>query len=278
MKSLSVGMFSLLFALATCNAPVSAQTLVTYNGTGTNGANGDALSYSAVFTILNPGLSTSKLQITLINTGAVANRADLLSGVFFNLTGVSTTPTNNSASGVTTALLGTAGNPPVDPGQSSIVINSDNSTASSQTVAGSYAFGDFRGVSGSQFNYGVNASGFSTTGTGPAYSFSGQTLGGGGDDYLVRPNTTGKINGGVIPLIKNEVLLTLNGFGSGLSSTTQLSNVYFAVASGAQVVNGTTQYVTVKGVATPEPGSIGLFGGLAVSGGLLLRRRRRARR
>jgi hypothetical protein len=260
-----------LLALAACQRPASAQTFASYSGTGTNGANSDALSYAGTFTILNPGLSTSQLQIKLVDLTTGANRADLLSGVFFNLSGV-TTPTVG-ASSVTTALLSTP-----DTGQSSIVINSNGTAASSQAVNGSYVFGDFRGVSGTQFNYGVNGSGFSTTGTGPAYTFSGFTLGGGGDDYLIRTNNATAINGSSVAVIKNELLLTINGFGAGLTSTTQLTHVFFSVASGAQTIGGTVQYVTVQGTVTPEPGPIGLVAGLSASGGWCLLRRRRAQR
>ncbi|MCW3094643.1 MAG: hypothetical protein JWL77_261 [Chthonomonadaceae bacterium] len=259
-----------LLALAACQRQASAQTFVTYSGTGTNGANGDALSFTGVFTILNPGTAGSQLQIKLCDLTTAVTRSDLLSGVFFNMSGV-TTPTVG-ASSVTTALLGTP-----DTGQSSIVINSNGTAAASQAVNGSYVFGDFRAVSGTQFNYGVNGSGFSTTGTGPAYNFSGFTLGGGGDDYLIRPNNATAINGGSVAVIKNEVILTINGFGAGLTSTSQLTNVYFAVASGAQVVSGTTQYVTVQGTVTPEPGPIALVAGLAASGGWCLLRRRARR-
>ncbi|MCW3094641.1 MAG: hypothetical protein JWL77_259 [Chthonomonadaceae bacterium] len=247
--------------------------MVTYNGSGLNAATGDALSYSAEFSINFPGTSGSQLQIKLINTMNITGvRGDLLSGVFFNLSGVSGTPFSGTSSDVFTALVS-----PVDPQQSSLVINSDNSAAGSQTVAGSYAFGDFTGVSGSQFNYGVNATQFS--GGNPSYAFSGQALGGAFDAYTIRPNTSGALPGDAVPVIQNEVLLTLNGFGSGLTSTSQLSNVYFAAGSGAQTVGASQQYILVQGTPpVPEPDSVGLLGGLAASGGLCLLRRRRKRR
>jgi hypothetical protein len=253
----------------------SSQALVTYSGSAINGATGDMLNYSAQFSILSPGTAGAQLQITLINnmttTGA---RGDLLSGVFFNLSGVSGTPTNGSSIDVQTGLV-----IPPDAGKSSLIINTDNSTVTNQNPAGAFAFGDFTGVTGSQFNYGVNATAFS--GGSPAYTFSGQTAGGTGDAYSLRPNTSGALAGTTVPVIKNEVLLTLNGFGSGLVSTTQLSNVYFAAGSSTQSGGTLTspQYVLVPATAagTPEPGAIGMLTGLIASGAFWLRRCRRRR-
>lgn len=272
-RSLGLVVSLLLSSLSPLNA--SAQVLATYIGTGTNGATGDILNFKAVVSVINPGTTGSQLQILLVNNTTGTNgRGDLLSGLFFNLSGVSTTPTSGSSSGVTTSLV-----TPTDGGQS-LVINTDNSAASSQAVNGSFAFKDLRAITSTQFQFGVNSTGFSNTGLNPNYSFSGQTLGGGGDDYTVRPNTTNAINGGAVAVIKNEVLLTLNGFGTGLTSTSQLSNIYFAVGSGAQsggTIGATPQYVVIKGNQTPEPGSVALFMGLLVSGGLCAVRKRKTR-
>ncbi len=263
-------LFGLLF-LVTSNLDASAQLLTSYNGTGTNASTGDALSFAAEFTVLHPGTSISQLQIKLTNRITGTNtRGDLLSGVFFDLSGVTSRPANDST-GVTTALVGTP-----DSGQKSkLTHGADGTVPLDQTVNGSFAFGDFRALTSTQHNYGVNSTGYSNSGATPEYSFSGFGLGGGADDYTIRPNTANNINGNDILVINNEVLLTLSGFGSGLASTSQLSNVYFAVGSGAQSVGGVNKYITVRAAATPEPGTVGMLIGLAVSGAYCIRRRRR---
>ena len=263
-----------LLLLVTGGLDASAQVLTGYSGTATSPSTGDALSFAAEFTILSPGTAASQLQIKLINRITGTNtRGDLLSGVFFDLSGVGSTPASDSTS-VKTALLGTP-----DSGQHSTLYHSSTGDAPlNQGVDGSFVFGDFRNTAGTEHNYGVNSTGYSNTGGTPEYSFNQPALGGGNDDYTIRPNTANTINGGDVLVIKNEVLLTLSGFGAGLTSTSQLSNVYFAVGSGAAQVGNVNKYVTVRGANTPEPGPVALLIGLSVSGAYSVRRRRRNRR
>jgi hypothetical protein len=269
---MKIGPIAVLVGLAALNFAAqhaSAQVLI-YNGTGTNAATATAVSFQAQFQVLNAGLSNSLLQIKLINTTtANVSQDDLLSGLFFNISGVTTTPTNNSTAGVTTALVASP-----DAGQLSTVANSNGNTIPDQSVDGSYVFGDFTALSGADYQYGINASGF--TGGTPAYSFSGFTLGGVGIDYAVRPNTAQDIGGPTTLVIDSEVLLTLSGFGTGLTSTSQLSNIGFAVGSTSQNVNNVQTNIIIPGT-TPEPGSVGLLVGLATSGALYARRKRRIR-
>jgi hypothetical protein len=269
--------FSGFLFLAACNLNASAQVLTSYMASDANPSTNNALTFTGWFRVLGGGTSSSQLQIQLINTTSTGsnNRSDLLSGVFFNLSGLGASPAlpaSNSTTGVVTTL----------PSGSSTVHSSTGVTISSATnaAAGAFVFQDVSSDSaitpvGSttpvSFQYGVNSTGYGS------YGFSGFGAGNGSDDYTVQPNTSNTVNGGDVAVIKNGVFVTLSGFGSALTSTSQLSNVYFTVGSGTQTVGTAQKFVVLRGTQTPEPGPVGLMIGMAVTGAFCIRRRRRVR-
>ncbi len=97
-----------------------------------------------------------------------------------------------------------------------------------------------------------------------------------GDAFTLVPGGFTGFGSSPFGVIKNEVILTLTGF-TGLTSTSQLSNVGFAVGSTSQSVGGVPTNIIVLGHVTPEPGSLGLLMGLVSSGALYARRRRNRR-
>ena len=263
-----------LLALLTVVPPVvrAADGIVhTWIGSGTNAATGDAISAKALFTVSTNGT----LLVTVLNTtGNTLGRGDVLTGIFFDVSGSVTTPTDG-ASKVTTSYTS-----PVTSGQESATYQNSGTggnlvkDATQASIDGSFVFKDVHAITGTSFKYGVNSSGFSNSGNNPNYSFSGFTTGGGGDDYAIVGLTTAKINGGAIELIRNEVNLSISGWGSNLTSASQISSMSFAFGSGAQTVGGTATYITVAGAQTPEPGSFALLGAAMGTGFCIYRKRK----
>ncbi len=253
-----------MVGLASAGLSANAQTLVTYatDTTATNPADGKSLAFIASFSTATAG--TLVIHLKNLTTGTIS-RADLLTGIFFNLTGNTAQPANGvPAVGV---ALGTG----------STVVQSNNTAASSQVVTGEFGFQDVSAKAGTSFEYMVNSTGFSNAGGTPDYSLP--QPGASGDNYTLVPTPfqAGGIGpNNVVNVIKNEVILTLSGF-TGLTSTSQLSNVGFAVGSGSQIVGGVSTYVIPLGHTTPEPDSLGLLIGLIASGGFYARRRRISR-
>jgi hypothetical protein len=265
MKSKYLVPFPILIALVGASLNAQAQTLATYvtNTGATNPADGVPIAFTAQFSI--PTNGTLVISLKNVSTSTIT-RADLLSGIFFNITGNSADPADGL---ISTAALGSG----------STVVKSDNATATvaaDQIVSNQFYFKDVSGVTGTAFRYGINATGFSST-TNPNYAFPNP--GASGDNYTIVPTPfqsggIGKNN--VVNVIKNEVVLTLTGF-TNLTSTSQVSNVGFAVGSGAQVVGGVTTNVILQGTRTPEPGALSLLAGMTVAGSAFIRQRRKRR-
>lgn len=211
--------------------------------------------------------SGTTLTIILTDTAATASRSQLLSGVFFNVSGGSspvsatyTTPTavvtpgSKQYTGAATSATSTVASP----------IDVTGAFLFAQTPTG---LGTTNGPPSITFgqHYGLSA-----TGDSPLFPSNKFGKGNGSDDYaLAGPGTDlgASSFGSAFPLIQNSVTFTITGFHVG----TGINDVVFAFGSAP---GGTATGVPAKPV--PEPGSIA---SLALGGAVVLGwRRRRERR
>jgi len=244
-------------ALAVLSGSIAAATPITYSASGTSAVSGMHLSASASFVV-----SGSNLVVTLTNasTDDVVMQADILTAVFFNVSG---------------SPLGLGSGSAIVPASSSVLFGS---TDPGNVVGGEYAYGE--GISGAlmsgtnntvNMNYGLSGVGFGVFGqpTFPGNNLNGQTaidglnfgLTSAGDD----PATgQGMVTGGV-PLVKNSVVFTLTGLPAGFDPSTSITGAFFQY--------GTALTPTDPGFTGQSPAPAGALAlGL---GGLLASRRRR---
>jgi hypothetical protein len=224
--------------LSLCAGTASAGTLTADASAGT-------LAARAVFAV-----SGSNLVITLSNTSTfdVLVPSDLLSGVYFNITGPAVTLSRVSVL--------------VAPG--SEVINVMSQPVGG-VVGGEFGFrGDLSGPRGTQ--YGVSASGLGLFGPGDV--FPGGNLAGpvdpDGPQYGITSagDNINTGNGGTqTPLIKNAVVITLSGLPAGFDPEARITDVNFQYGTSLNEPN-----LDVPGPATLVTLATGL---------LMLGRRRR---
>lgn len=225
-----------------------ARASVTWEGTGTGS---QALSASAEFS-----LSGGDLVVRLTNTGAgdVLVPTDVLTALFFDITGPSMSLTRSSA------VLGAG---------SSVYYDPDGQPAGG-VVGGEWAYRS--GLSGSPGNraYGISSTGVNLFGPGdlfPGPDLSPPTSPDGlqyGILSTYDDTTTGNsaiLNSG--GLIKDTVVFTLGGAGAGFDLN-RITNVFFLYGTAI----GEAGY---NGHQTPAPGAMALLG----IGGLFCARRRR---
>lgn len=230
-----------------------ADAIFTASGT----AGGNAVAASADFAI-----SGNLLMITLANTSpanALEAPTNTLTGISFTLNG---------------------GTPKLTP----LLAISPNAIIDAAGCTGSLCSGTNVNVGGEwgyQRNYGgaegISSSGYVTTGlAGDIGNFNngaaGTNLAGpnslDGINFGILSNSHGALNTGLgVPLIQNDVILTLSGvYGF---TTSQIGNVTF--------LYGTSPDATLPGVLStpiPEPGSLVLFCTALLGAGLLAGRRR----
>jgi hypothetical protein len=244
-------------------APASALALpITFHGAGTNAESGQGLDATVTFDV-----SGTSLIVTLANTSTadVLRPTDVLTAVFFNVTGSNPTLTPTSAvlaSGSTVLFA------PAQP--------------AGGVVGGEWAYAaDLSGPEGT-------TRGGSSVGLGlfgPGDRFPGSNLQGpdspdglqygltsAGDD----PTTGNAPVTGGNHLIQSSVVLTLAGLPSGFDPSTSISNVWFQYGTGLDEPRIPADSPVPE---APEPASFLLFGsGLAGLGWMQRRRRRDLRR
>lgn len=223
--------------LSVCAGSASAGTL-------TVDASGGNLAARAVFVA-----SGNNLVITLSNTSTfdALVPADMLTGVYFNITGPTVTLSRVS----------------VLVAPSSDVINVMTQPAG-DVVGGEFGFrGDLNGPRGT--SYGVSSSGLGLFGPGDV--FPGGNLAGpvdpDGPQYGITSagDNINTGNGGTqTPLIKNAVVITLSGLPQGFDPETRITGVNFQY--------GTS--LTEPNLDMPAPGAL-----VTLAGGLLMATRRR---
>jgi len=251
---LSAGLVSVGMLLGT--SPALA-TSVTLSGSGISNASGALLSASATFQT-----SGTSLIITLTNTSTadVLMQPDILTAVFFDVSG---------------PLLGlnSATGSAVVPGTSSVLFGG---TDPGGVVGGEWGYAE--GISGALSgatgglvteNYGISSSGFGVFG---GATFPGSDLdpppGLNGVNYGItsagdNPLTGQSAVSGSNPLIKNQVVFTLNGLPLGFDPSVSITRAFFQY--------GTALVPTDPGFESPTPGVLAVF----AIGGLGMRRRSR---
>ncbi len=225
----------------------SASLSFSATATGTGGA-GDTLSASAL--IFLPGETDTyghtcsgvvgTLCMTLINTqvGGTTNRGDVLASLYFSVTG---NPTLVAAS----ALADTVLRPN----------STDTSVLSvapqSPVLGGGWALVTTPGTD--SMNPTLPKSGYAWTTVGNSGAFSNGTYNVGTDNYALISGTNVSGIGGGIPVISNEVFLTLTGFKSGGTSLalSQINGVVFTW-------NSTGQFSAPGTPSVPEPATVGI--------------------
>jgi hypothetical protein len=226
--------------LLLCAGSASAGTLVADASSG-------ALAARARFEVQG-----GNLVITLSNTSTadVLVPADVLTGVYFNITG----PTV-SLSRVSVVIAA---------GSSAINVGSQPAGG---VVGGEFAYRE--GLLGPRATaFGVSSSGLGLFGPGDV--FAGGNLAGPADPDGLQYGITsfgddaGTNNGGTsTPLIKNAVVVTLSGLPSGFDPEGRITDINFQYGTALNEPN----------LLVPTPGSLGLLG----TGLILGMRRRRAR-
>lgn len=239
-----------LFASAT---PARAESVI-FAGHGTNGASGHSLAATVEFKMI----TSTKLEITLTNTSTFdptsGNKlvpSDLLTAVFFDMTGTSVPGSSNFLSAIAETVVKKT--------------SSGSSSSSDVNVKYPGQNGGWRyanNVSNSGSGAPSQKYGFGTAGFNPSI-FGG---GGGGqqldfgivnDNY--NPATDGNNGIGTNKLIKNSVTFTLSGLSANFNPLTAIKNVRFQYGTGLSEAHfdGTKQ---VNPSSTPEPSSFALMG------------------
>lgn len=251
--------------------PRTASASISFNATatGTGGAS-DILTATAVMFL--PGQSDTfghtcsgvvgTLCMTLENTqaGGTLGRGDVLATLYFSVTG---NPTLTAASALADVVL--------RPNSTNTQVLSV--APQSPVLAGGWALATNPGVDTAVTQMTLPTSGYAWTTVGNQGAFSNGTYNVGSDNYALISGTNAGVIGGGIPVISNEVFLTLTGFQSGGVSLalSQINGVVFTWNS-AGTFDG-------PGISSaPEPATAGMMAigllGAAMGGGALRRRLR----
>lgn len=226
-----------------------------FSGHGTNGTSGHSLAASVEFKMLN----STTMTITLTNTSTFdptsGNKlvpSDLLTAVFFNMTGTSVPGASNFLSAVAETVVkktssGSSSTDDVNvkyPGQNGGWRYSNNvSNSGSGAPTQKYGFG----------TAGFNPSIFGGGGGGQQLDFGIVN-----DNY--NPATDGNNGIGTNKLIKNSVTFTLSGLSANFNPLTSITNVRFQYGTGLSEAHFDGSKVTTPTSATPEPSSFALMG------------------
>jgi hypothetical protein len=243
-----------LLGVMTSASSARAESVV-FSGHGTNSASGHSLAATVEFKMI----TSTKMEITLTNTSTFdptsSNKlvpSDLLTAVFFDMTGTSVPGSSNFLSALA----------------EKVVWKTSSGSSSSSNVAVKYPGqnGGWRysnNVSGAGSGAPTQKYGFGTAGFNPSI-FGG---GGGGQqlDYGIvndnyNPATDGNNGIGTSKLIKNSITFTLSGLSSGFNPLTAIKNVRFQYGTALSEAhyNGTKE--TQPTATTPEPSSLALLG------------------
>lgn len=245
-------------------APASARADydLTFTTTGSPTVGGSPVGATAEFIAHG-----STLTIILTDTAATATRSQVLSGVFFDITG-GLAP----ASAVFTTPKAV-----VTPGSKLFTSKSASMTSTAAApidITGAYLFGAHASglgtTAGPPATTFTQAYGLSATGDSPLFPAKKFTKGGASDDYgIVGPGTNLEAQSfkNSFPLVENSVTFTITGINTG----TGIANVVFPFGSapGGTAVGSHLRVV-------PEPGAIS---SLALGGAMVVAwRRRKSRR
>lgn len=230
-----------LSALAMAVAASSQAVIFNFSGVSGSGS-GDVLHARVEFQV-----SGTTLTVIMTNTddNAAFNGADVLSSVYFNVTG---TPTFSN------------GNAALTSGSSLVLIN-NGAPGSTNPLNNEWFWQSPNAGGGRQYSFGATgAIGFSPTNDSFDKVFHGGTgTGGGNDDYGLVP-TLGQTAGNGSNVYANNSMTFTFDLSSAISES-DIHDVYVTYGSAATTT------------LTPEPAT---FGALAVGALALLRRRRRA--
>jgi hypothetical protein len=230
MKKPNIGRIAGLVAAAAIwiGASTSALASLVFTGSGVNTGSGTALAGTATFTVTG-----NQLQLLLENTGAAARvNSDVMTGIFFNWTGVSLT----ADSATTPTLL--------------------HPEANGNTLGRGWAY---------------NAAGNGTTGIGvwgasdDFFSTTQNTPPLGGIDYGIVSGIAGNASGQVLtaPLATPSVTFNFTILTAGADlSTLTVTGFNYGTAAGPHPAGDQT-IVIVQGVPVPEPTTM-------IAGALLL--------
>ena len=258
-------------ALALTSLVAAANAAVTFSGSS------GSLAASAEFQVVNL-LGVDYLEIRLTNTSAAdtVDPADLLTGVFFTLSGASNVLTNQG-------------------GQTGVFLEGSTVTINGTTpgpTGGGNVGGEFAFVSGLTTNllpgpsdpniyYGVSSSGLGLFGPGDVFS-SGSNLDGPGDpngmNYGItstgdNPATKNPGQYSSVPLINDSVLITLmeaNAFDLATLDLNTIGNVTFQYGTGLDEPRFTSTITAI-----PETSSTLTLGGVLLAGAFMRVRRRK---
>ena len=241
MACIAVASLALASAGAARASP-SCSVAGTWCGSYTDASNGDVDTAAAQFIF-----SSATLTVIVTNTSSFASGAysnpDVLSGVFFNITGNPTlTGSSATASGLVSPPSTTvSGSTNVDNGWGWQYSSTGYSSTSLTTTA----------------RYGIAAAGYSSLS--PAFSKSnfgtGKGTNLGGMDYGIVGSNFTSIGGNASPLADNSVTFVFTGVPTYMTID-YISNVTFSYGTAPDASSGATS-TTAQPV--PEPTSLALF-------------------